>query len=141
MGKIQKWAAVKEANRRYFSIAIYNIRMILNRSMCVKLDESDTTERKVFQKNFENHAGEEKRRKKKETVADARLWYLLLIFIPPRGGFAGCLLPSAKEVVLGRPLILKLSRPPPPPPPHLHRDLKRLRPRCLFLSCYSYCVY
>ncbi|XP_012057771.1 PREDICTED: paired box pox-meso protein [Atta cephalotes] len=88
-----------------------------------------------------HHQGEEKRRKKKETVADARLWYLLLIFIPPRGGFAGCLLPSAKEVVLGRPLILKLSRPPPPPPPHLHRDLKRLRPRCLFLSCYSYCVY
>ncbi|KAK2586411.1 hypothetical protein KPH14_010696 [Odynerus spinipes] len=33
--------------------------------------------------------------------------YSLLIFMPPRGGFAGGLLPSAKEVVLGRPLILK----------------------------------
>lgn len=31
--------------------------------------------------------------------------HLLLIFIPPRGGFKGCLLPSAKDVVLGRPLI------------------------------------
>lgn len=30
---------------------------------------------------------------------------LLLIFRPPRGGFSGCLLPSAKEVVLGRPLM------------------------------------
>ncbi|KAI4481739.1 hypothetical protein M0804_009260 [Polistes exclamans] len=33
--------------------------------------------------------------------------YSLLILTPPRGGFAGGLLPSAKEVVLGRPLILK----------------------------------
>lgn len=32
--------------------------------------------------------------------------YLLLIFMPPRGGFKGCLVPSAKDVVLGRPLIL-----------------------------------
>lgn len=31
--------------------------------------------------------------------------HLLLIFSPPRGGFSGCLLPSAKEVVLGRPLM------------------------------------
>lgn len=32
--------------------------------------------------------------------------YLLLIFTPPRTGFGGCLLPSANEVVLGRPLIV-----------------------------------
>lgn len=31
---------------------------------------------------------------------------LLLIFMPPNGGLRGCLLPSAKDVVLGLPLIL-----------------------------------
>lgn len=30
--------------------------------------------------------------------------------MPPRGGFKGCLLPSAKDVVLGRPLIIFQSK-------------------------------
>lgn len=36
--------------------------------------------------------------------------HLLLIFMPPKGGFKGCLLPSAKDVVLGRPLIIFQSK-------------------------------
>lgn len=32
--------------------------------------------------------------------------YLLLIFMPPRTGFGDCLLPSAKEVVLGLPPLM-----------------------------------
>lgn len=73
---------------------------------------------------MENRAIE--KRKRETADRHVRLWYLLLIFMPPRGGFAGGLLPSAKEVVLGRPLILKpLSTAPPPPPPHLHRDYEK----------------
>lgn len=54
---------------------------------------------------------------KEITMADKRMvrLYLLLIFTPPRGGFGGLLsnvfrtdlLPSANDVVLGRPLIIK----------------------------------
>lgn len=40
-----------------------------------------------------------------ETLKDSFRVYLLLIFIPPGTGLGGCLLPSANEVVLGRPLI------------------------------------
>lgn len=102
----------------------------------LKLDESkgeiQTKERRVY---VEDRAIE---KRKRETVREhVRLWYLLLIFMPPRGGFAGGLLPSAKEVVLGRPLILKpLSTAPPPPPPHLHRETTRrvASPPPLFLS-------
>lgn len=35
-----------------------------------------------------------------------KVHYLLLIFIPPSTGFGGCLLPSANEVVLGRPPLI-----------------------------------
>lgn len=90
----------------------------------LKLDESEgeirTKER--------SQRGKPRDRKEKERNRErrVRLWYLLLIFMPPRGGFAGGLLPSAKEVVLGRPLILKpLATAPPPPPPHLHRDYEK----------------
>lgn len=37
--------------------------------------------------------------------SSAEKLHLLLIFMPPNGGLRGCLLPSAKDVVLGRPLI------------------------------------
>lgn len=72
----------------------------------LKLDESkgDTTEGTDFTVKLI------RLKKEREAGEDVRLWYLLLIFMPPRGGFVGGLLPSAKEVVLGRPLILKLSR-------------------------------
>lgn len=37
--------------------------------------------------------------------------YLLMTLIPPRGGFGEVLFPSAKEVVLGLPLMSTAQRP------------------------------
>lgn len=54
--------------------------------------------------------------------------------MPPRGGFEGALVQSAKEVVLGRLLILKSSWPASPPPP----DSQNFRMICRFcFLCWS----
>lgn len=53
--------------------------------------------------------------------------------MPPRGGFEGALVQLAKEVVLGRLLILKSSWPASPPPP----DSQNFRMICRF--CFFLC--